>query len=222
MEQRATRNYGAQSPAPAEAPSDYTGETAYTFAIISMYPPETILSSNLRGDEQHMNWAKKPDSSIEKNRIPMQYAIPALLIVSALAFVGGAVRSVRAADAQKTTMDGVYTNDQATRGKTQYSQACANCHMDDLSGSGQALPLAGDAFTETWEGQSVGDLFDLIHNTMPQDKPGTLSPEVTVDVISYLLQFNKFPAGSAELKSDPAALKNILITKKAGSAPPKQ
>lgn len=169
-----------------------------------------------------MNRAKKSNSYVGKNSVRLQYAILAILIAGALAFVGVAIRSVRAADAQKTTMDGIYTADQATRGKTQYSQACANCHMEDLSGSGQALPLAGDAFTETWEGQSVGDLFDLIHNTMPQDKPGTLSPDATVDVIAYLLQFNKFPAGSTELKSDPAAMKNILITKKAGSAPPKQ
>ena len=144
----------------------------------------------------------------------------ALLVGGALATVGGAIRAARAADAQKTTMDGVYTNDQAGRGKAQYGQVCANCHMDDLSGSGQALPLAGDAFTETWEGQSVADLFDLIHNTMPQDKPGTLSPDATIDVIAYLFQFNKFPAGTDELKNDPAALKNILITKK--SSPPKQ
>jgi len=180
-----------------------------------------MRASKSRGDHHHMNWAKKADCCNTKNRLNLQYAVLALLAAGALAFVGGAIRSVRAADAQKTTMDGVYTADQATRGKTQYSQACANCHMDDLSGSGQALPLAGDAFTETWEGQSVGDLFDLIHNTMPQDKPGTLSPDATVDVIAYLLQFNKFPTGSTELKSDPAALKNILITKKSNE-PPKQ
>lgn len=144
-----------------------------------------------------------------------------VFVAGVTACVGGAIRSVWAADAQKTTMDGVYTADQATRGKAQYNQACASCHMDDLSGSGQALPLAGDAFTDTWEGQSVADLFDLIHNTMPQDKPGTLTPEATVDVISYLLQYNKYPAGSAELKSDPDGLKAIMITKKA-AAPPKQ
>jgi polar amino acid transport system substrate-binding protein len=167
-----------------------------------------------------MNGAKKADSCTRKSTFCLQYLLLALLVAGALALVGGAIRSVRAADAQKTTMDGVYTSAQATRGKSEYGQACANCHMDDLSGSGQALPLAGDAFTETWEGQSVGDLFDLIHNTMPQDKPGTLSPEATVDVISYLLQFNKYPAGADELKTDPAALKNILITRK--NEPPKQ
>jgi mono/diheme cytochrome c family protein len=144
----------------------------------------------------------------------------ALLLGGMAAILGGALRSVRAADTQKTTMDGVYTDDQAKRGKAQYTQTCANCHMDDLSGSGQALPLAGDAFTETWEGQSVGDLFDLVHNTMPQDKPGTLSPEVALDVISYLLQYNQYPAGKDELKNDPDTLKKILITKKSAAPPP--
>jgi S-disulfanyl-L-cysteine oxidoreductase SoxD len=167
-----------------------------------------------------MNQAKNAESSSRRDTLSLEYVVLALLIAGALAFVGGAIRSVRAADSQKTTMDGVYSIAQAARGKAQYTQACANCHMDDLSGSGQALPLAGDAFTETWEGQSVGDLFDLIHNTMPQDKPGTLSPDATVDVIAYLLQFNKFPAGSTELKSDPATLKNILITNKKSAAPP--
>jgi S-disulfanyl-L-cysteine oxidoreductase SoxD len=166
-----------------------------------------------------MNRAKKTDywkTGLSRMSRPLALAV---VVGAALACLGVGIRSAGAADAQKTTMDGVYTNDQATRGKGQYGQACANCHMDDLSGSGQALPLAGDAFTETWEGQSVADLFDLIHNTMPQDKPGTLSPDATIDVIAYLLQYNKFPAGADELKNDPAALKNIIITKKASSSP---
>ena len=92
------------------------------------------------------------------------------------ACASGVIRSARAAASARTTMDGVYTDDQAARGKTAYNQSCAYCHMEDLSGSGQALPLAGDAFMEVWDGQSVGDLFDLIHMTMPQDKPESLTP----------------------------------------------
>ena len=130
----------------------------------------------------------------------------------------GAIRAAKAADTAKTTMDGVYTAEQAQRGKAQYSQSCATCHMDDLSGSGQALPLAGDAFMGTWEGQSVADLMGLIHDTMPQDKPGTLTPDQTLDTIAYLLQYNQFPAGKEELKNDPDELKTIIITKK--TAPP--
>jgi S-disulfanyl-L-cysteine oxidoreductase SoxD len=144
----------------------------------------------------------------------------ALMLAGILgAFASGIIRSARAAGSAKTTLDGVYTDDQAKRGKAAYDQNCTTCHMDDLMGNGQALPLAGDDFMEVWEGQTVDDLFDIIHSTMPQDRPGSLSPEATVDVVTYLLQFNQFPSGKEELKADPDTLKSILITKKSS---PKQ
>jgi cytochrome c len=136
------------------------------------------------------------------------------LIVGMCACLGGAIRSARAAGPAKTTLDGVFTDAQAARGKAQYNTSCSTCHMEDLSGSGQALPLAGDAFMDVWEGQSVADLLGLVQGTMPQDKPGSLSAQEAIDIISYLLQQNKFPAGKEELKNDPDALKNILITNK--------
>lgn len=136
------------------------------------------------------------------------------VVVAMFACLGGAVWSARAAGAAKTTLEGVYTDDEAARGKAQYNTSCSACHMEDLSGSGQALPLAGDAFMDVWEGQTVNDLFGLIQGTMPQDKPGSLDAGQALDVISYILQYNKFPAGKEELKNDPDALKNILITKK--------
>ena len=78
-----------------------------------------------------------------------------------IAYPRGLTASARAAAAAKTTNDGVFTAEQAKHGNTVYGQACANCHMDDLSGSGQAPPLAGDVFMANWEGRSVGDLFDI-------------------------------------------------------------
>jgi len=148
-------------------------------------------------------------------RVSGRLVFGVLLAGMLAACLGGAIRSARAASPAKTTMDGVYTDDQAKRGKDQYTTTCSGCHMEDLSGSGQALPLAGDAFTQVWDGQTVADLLNLIQTTMPQDKPGTLTPEASLDVISYLLQFNQFPAGKEELKNDPDALKNIIITRKA-------
>jgi quinoprotein glucose dehydrogenase len=152
-------------------------------------------------------------NSIKRGRI----WIVAGLVAAMCACLGGAIRSARAAspEATKTIWDGVYTDDQAARGKTQYNTSCSSCHMDDLSGSGQALPLAGDAFTDVWEGQTMADLLGLVQGTMPQDKPGSLTPEAALDVIGYILQYNKLPSGKEELKNDPDALKNILITKKA-------
>ncbi len=152
------------------------------------------------------------------------------LTVAMCACLGGAMSAARAANPAparlaraagrapapaKTTLDGVYTDAEAARGKTAYNNSCSACHMEDLSGSGQALPLAGDAFMDIWEGQTMNDLLGLVQGTMPQDKPGSLTPDTALDIISYILQQNKFPSGKDELKNDPDALKNILITKKA-------
>ncbi len=163
-----------------------------------------------------MNSAQISNPSETKVFLKWGREILAIALAGAMVAAGlGAIRAAKAADTAKTTMDGVYTAAQAQRGKAQYSQSCATCHMDDLSGSGQALPLAGDAFMGTWEGQSIADLMGLIHDTMPQDKPGTLTPDQTLDTIAYLLQYNQFPVGKEELKNDPNELKNIVITKKA-------
>ncbi len=126
----------------------------------------------------------------------------------------GLTASARAAAAAKTTNDGVFTADQAKHGNTVYGQSCANCHMDDLSGSGQAPPLAGDVFMANWEGRSVGDLFSITQTTMPLNQPGSLSAQEYADLVSYMLQANGSPTGSTELKSDPDALKDIIIAKK--------
>ncbi|MGA3295608.1 MAG: cytochrome c [Candidatus Acidiferrales bacterium] len=163
-----------------------------------------------------MNSAKNVDFSKRKNSVTDGVAVLAIGLAAVFAaYVGGAARAARAdAKPTKTTQDGVYTDDQAKRGKAQYSQNCANCHMDDLSGSGEAQGLVGDAFAQTWEGQTVDDLFELTYTTMPPDQPGKLSPDATLDVVAYLLQVNQFPAGKNELKHDPDALKNILISTK--------
>ena len=86
--------------------------------------------------------------------------------------------------------------------------------MDDLSGSGEAQALAGDTFTQTWEGETVNDLFQVTYTTMPPDSPGSLTPEAALDVVAYMLQANQFPAGKDALKNDPEALKSIIITSK--------
>ncbi|HSY02815.1 MAG TPA: cytochrome c [Acidobacteriaceae bacterium] len=169
----------------------------------------------IQGDVNDMN---SSGNSIKRGRI----WIVAGLAAAMCACLGGAIRSARAASPAptKTIWDGVYTDDQAARGKAQYDTSCSSCHMEDLSGSGQALPLAGDAFTDVWEGQTMADLLGLVQGTMPQDKPGSLTPEAALDVISYILQYNKLPAGKEELKNDPDALKDILITKKAPAKAP--
>jgi quinoprotein glucose dehydrogenase len=110
-----------------------------------------------------------------------------------------------------TVKDGVYTEAQASRGKETYASACAGCHGDTLEGSGQIPPLAGAEFLNNWNGQTLADLFDKMKTTMPADAPGKFSNQENVDLVAFVLSFNKFPAGSAELKYDREILQRIRI-----------
>jgi hypothetical protein len=44
---------------------------------------------------------------------------------------------------------------------------------------------------------------------MPQDSPGRLTPQQCADVVAFVLSMNKYPAGTADLSTDAAALKQI-------------
>jgi cytochrome c len=121
----------------------------------------------------------------------------------------------------RSVWDGVYTEEQALRGKNLYAQQCASCHSPDLTGGASggdvAPPLAGSEFMTGWDGLTVGDLFDRIRISMPQDSPGSLSDQQSSDVLAFLLATNKLPAGTTELAKETMALKTITFAvKKSG------
>ena len=99
----------------------------------------------------------------------------------------------------QSVLDGIYTQQQALRGETNYRQSCASCHGDKLEGRDQTPPLVGSEFTSNWDGMSVGDLFEKIQALMPADRPGQLSREKNADILAYILKVNNFPAGAKEL-----------------------
>jgi mono/diheme cytochrome c family protein len=109
----------------------------------------------------------------------------------------------------RSVWDGVYTEEQAKRGQDLYRKECASCHGDTLVGGGGAAPLTGGTFLSNWSGLTVGDLFDRIRKTMPQGSPGKLTKQQNADILAYLLNFNKFPAGKTELQKQVEFLKEI-------------
>jgi mono/diheme cytochrome c family protein len=133
----------------------------------------------------------------------------AALGLSALAAAYGSVSAQQAGP--RTVWDGVYSEPQATRGKTVYSQQCTACHAADLSGGESAPALAGVSFNANWTDLTLGDLSDRIRVSMPADKPGTLSRQQVADIVSFMLSAGTFPAGAAELPVDAEALKQIKI-----------
>ncbi len=109
----------------------------------------------------------------------------------------------------RSVWDGVYTEEQARRGESLYSGTCSSCHGDKLKGNGSTPALTGDDFASDWNGLTLDGLFDKIRRTMPHNKPGQLSRQQAADVLAYILSFNKFPGGKAELPPENDALKLI-------------
>ncbi len=64
----------------------------------------------------------------------------------------------------------------------------------------------------TWTGQGVADLLARVHETMPLDRPGSLSRAVNLDITIFLLEANGFRTGAADLP-DSDALKTLRIEK---------
>ena len=105
--------------------------------------------------------------------------------------------------------DGVYSEDQAARGNTGFAARCANCHGASLGGTGEAPALAGPQFLSDFDGLSLGDLFDRIRTTMPQDNPDSLTRDQYADILAFLLKANGMPAGAKELDRRSEYLKAI-------------
>jgi quinoprotein glucose dehydrogenase len=116
--------------------------------------------------------------------------------------------------ATKSVWDGSYTEAQAARGKDLYSKECGSCHGPELTGGEMAPGLAGGEFLAGWDGLTLGDLFERIRISMPQNSPGSLSGQVNADILAFVLQSNKFPAGQAELPKEAMILKTIKFEAK--------
>ncbi len=135
-------------------------------------------------------------------------------MIRALALGIGFVAASLLGQASRSVWDGVYSADQAGRGRQAYAKECASCHGSDLTGGESAPPLAGAEFLSNWTGQTAGDLFERMRQSMPANDPGKLTRAQNADILAYLLQANRFPEGKQELDKQTEALKQIRIEEK--------
>jgi mono/diheme cytochrome c family protein len=134
-------------------------------------------------------------------------------VQAAAIVVVGIVAVVHAGQAPaRSAKEGVYTTEQAGRGKTTYDAKCASCHGSMASVTPDMAPLLNDSgFQNMWRNRSLAQLFERIRETMPQDKPNTLSPEETAALVAYILSGNQLPAGDTALPIDLEILKEIRV-----------
>ena len=104
----------------------------------------------------------------------------------------------------------LYTSAQADAGEVLYDEQCVSCHGPLSAFVPEMAALLGDhTFRNRWEGRSLGELFQLIQEEMPQDAPGSLSNDETASLVAFILAGNRFPAGDTALSNDLEALNDI-------------
>jgi mono/diheme cytochrome c family protein len=113
-----------------------------------------------------------------------------------------------AAPSGPSTRVGVYTDEQANRGKQVYAGSCRSCHSPTSH--------TGQVFQDWWQNKRLSELYNFIANQMPKNDPGTLAPEDVADVVAYLLKMNEMPTGRSELYPDADSLKKFWIDARAG------
>ena len=112
--------------------------------------------------------------------------------------------------AERTTQAGVYTAEQATRGRDLFMGSCKSCHAPSTQ--------TGSAFARSWGNRPLLDLFKYVSEKMPDNDPGSLAPDVNADILAYLLQLNAMPVGTVVLAPDSTALRDIKLEFKDSTA----
>ena len=69
--------------------------------------------------------------------------------------------------------------------------------------------LTGGEFRSNWNDLSVGQLFERMRVSMPQNNPGSLSRQQNADILSFVLYKGSFPAGQTELVTQTEVLNQI-------------
>jgi S-disulfanyl-L-cysteine oxidoreductase SoxD len=121
--------------------------------------------------------------------------------------------------AQRTILDGVYSEAQARRGLPLYTTHCAACHGNALEGV-SAPELTGNRFTERWREGTLDGIYSFIKQRMPPGRAASTNPLPDgdhVDIISHVLKTNGYPSGPAELV--PSVLSSVLFVGKNGPQP---
>ncbi len=123
--------------------------------------------------------------------------------LAGLAALGAAPASLRAQAPVVSTMSGVYTAEQAVKGRNVFMGACTGCHT--------VASHSGAAFATRWMTRPLSAFYDYVSHLMPKSAPGTLSEDEYVWVTAYVLKLNGMPPSTRELSADPELLKRIRI-----------
>jgi mono/diheme cytochrome c family protein len=126
------------------------------------------------------------------------------LVVSLIAVLGPSVVARGQSAIMRSTRDGVFSAEQAQRGRAGFLWNCMECHeLEEYTAAG--------AYLEEMEGNTVWDVFEFIWSEMPEDNPSWLKPEEYADILAYILSVYGMPAGQVDLPTDKKTLGDIVV-----------
>src|SRR5262252_7883113 len=128
---------------------------------------------------------------MSSTRAALQFEYPGAILIGCALFLGAA---------ESALGDGTafFSSEQVSQGRWEYSQKCSVCHGAQLQGGG-APALKGRAFNAQWNGHSLRDFYNYIHQNMPLGQGGALNTQEYADIVAYILAQNGLPAGSEKL-----------------------
>ena len=132
-------------------------------------------------------------------------------VMGTAAGAGPGVVGAQTPPAKSPLWDGLYTDEQASRGNAVFGTTCSNCHTLDSQGN---RPLSGKKFWDSYTQKTVGDLFTFVQKNMPNGNGGSLSEKTYADLVALILKSNGVPAGTTELV--PSAVAAVPIIPKDG------
>jgi mono/diheme cytochrome c family protein len=88
----------------------------------------------------------------------------------------GGAPAAAATDVPRTVLAGVFTSAQAARGEQTFQRNCSSCHVP--------TQFSGEVFQIVWKDRPVGELYEVMSETMPEGAPGSLSPGEYTGIIS--------------------------------------
>ena len=101
-----------------------------------------------------------------------------------------------AASGSAQTAEGPFTQAQAQAGRAAYAANCGGCHQQNLSGSGDQVPLAGSTFMASWGRRPVKEFYDDIRANMPYGRAGSLDAATYQNITAFILMANGAKPGS--------------------------
>ena len=113
-----------------------------------------------------------------------------------------------------TIWSGVYTTDEADRGKQTAANLCGRCHGPELKGTDTAPGLTGARFFDRWNNLMLLDVIAWIQSAMPGDHGFFVTAKQSREIVGYMLRESGAPSGRAPISDDINVLNQILVIRK--------